>query len=256
MGIHESAGRLTSGFDNTNATTSAFVRGVTSLLKDIEYRRCESGEDMEDIYRLRYSSYLAAGMIGPNDSRMIRDDLDESPNSYRFGVYFEGNLVSTLRLHYISADFPDAPSVRVFKDALMPRLDAGETFIDPSRFAADAQWASTLRVLPYITLRLAMVARHYFNPSAILTAIKEEHAGFYKRIFESETVVEARTYPGLKMPVILYQSRCPEPLASVEARYPFFRSSPVERRLLFERSQQARLSLTVLPTAKYSRIAA
>jgi hypothetical protein len=256
MGMQQLGRRLPHDDKGRAARASAFVNAVFSVLKDIEYRRCDSGEDMEDIYRLRYNSYLAAGMIRANESRKIQDDLDDSPNSYRFGVYYDGNLVSTLRLHYISAQYPDAPSVRVFKDVLIPRLEAGETFIDPSRFAADGQWAATLRVLPYVTLRLAMVARHYFNPTAILTAIKEEHAGFYKRVFESEAVVEGRTYPGLTMPVFLYQSRCPEPLASVEARYPFFASSPIERRLLFDRSGPAKFALTVLPTVKYSQAAA
>lgn len=258
MSVHES---LRSAVDRVRATrassVSAFSRNVSTLLKDIEYRRCDSGEDLEDIYRLRYRSYLAAGMISPNESRKIEDGFDDAPNAYRFGVYFEGNLVSTLRLHHVDRQHPQSPSTRVFEEVLMPRIAAGETFVDPSRFAADAEWAMSLRVLPYITLRLAMVACRYFEPSACLTAIKEEHASFYKRVFNAKPVVDGQTYPGLTMPVFLYESTCPEAPDQAEARFPFFKSSRLEQRLLFGATKPGELApLTILPTAKYSSLAA
>lgn len=231
---------------------SAFSRTVLSVMDRIEYRFCDSGEDLEAIYRLRYNSYLLAGMLKPNETRMVKDHFDDLPNSYRFGVFFEGQLVSTLRLHYVSAKYPLSPSTEVFRDVLMPRLAAGETFVDPSRFAADHDWSASLRVLPYVTLRLAMVASRYFKPDACLTAIKEEHAAFYKRVFDAESVVEARTYPGLTIPVYLYQSRTPAAVDQAEQRFPFFKSTPLEQRMLFQRPKLGELGpLTILPTAKY-----
>lgn len=237
--------------------SSAFSKNVAQLLERMEYRRCESGEDLEEIYRLRYNSYVAAGMIKPDAARRIHDEFDDTPNSYRFGVFYEGHLVSTLRLHHVTAEFPISPSVKVFSDVLMPRLAAGESFVDPSRFAADHEWSASLRVLPYVTLRLAMVACRYFNPSACLTAIKPEHATFYIRTLYAERVVEQRNYPGLTVPVSLYQSPSPEAPDKVATRFPFFESTPVEQRMLFaKRSPGQPARLTVLPTAKYHRAAA
>jgi hypothetical protein len=139
----------------------------------------------------------------------------------------------------------------------MPRIAAGQTFVDPSRFAADPEWSASLRVLPYITLRLAVVACEYFDPTYCLTAIKEEHTGFYQRIFRSSEAVPPRTYPGLTVPVHLFQSKCADNLQDTIDRFPFFRSSPSEQRMLFQRPQFGQLSpLTVLPTAKYSLAAA
>jgi hypothetical protein len=236
--------------DQSGAST--FTRNVLAIMDRIEYRLCDSGEDLEAIYRLRYQAYLQAGMIDANPSRVVKDHFDDLPNSYRYGVYFEGNLVSTLRLHYVSAKYPTSPSTEVFGDVLMPRLAAGETFVDPSRFAADAEWAASLRVLPFITLRLAMVASRFFKPTACLTAIKEEHSGFYKRVFNAEAVVEARTYPGLTIPVYLYQSRTPEAVDQAEERFPFFKSTPLEQRMLFRRSNQEELApLTIIPSARH-----
>lgn len=239
------------------ADVSSFARSVLSVLERVEYRFCDSGEDLEAIYRLRYDSYLRVGMLKPNAMQMVTDSFDDLPNSYRFGVFYDGELVSTLRLHHVTATHPLSPSTEVFGDVLMPRLAAGETFVDPSRFAASADWSSALKVLPYVTLRLAMVGARYFNPDACLTAIKEEHAAFYKRVFMAECIVPGRTYPGLTVPVYLYQSRTPEAVDQAERRFPFFKSSAFERRLLFQRPKRGEPApLTVLPTAKYSLAAA
>lgn len=229
-----------------------FTRNILALLEKVEYRVCESGEDLEAIYRLRYNSYLDVGMVKPDASRMVTDKYDEMPNSYRFGVFHEGHLVSTIRLHYASPEFPVSPSTEVFAEELAPRVAAGESFIDPSRFAADLQWSTQLRVLPYITLRLAVVACKYFNPTYCLTAIKEEHAAFYHRIFRSVQAAEPRMYPGLTMPVHLYQSRCSENMEDTIRRFPFFRSTAFEQRMLFQRPARGETRpLTILPTAKY-----
>src|SRR5690606_31712579 len=90
-------------------TVSAFTKSVLAVLENLEYRQCDGGEDLEAIYRLRYESYLRTGMVRPDASRMVRDRFDELPNSYRFGVFYEGELVSTLRLHYVSAKYPLSP---------------------------------------------------------------------------------------------------------------------------------------------------
>ncbi len=46
--------------------------------------------------------------------------------------------------------------MRVFDD-MLARLARGETFIDPSRWPSTRTWSS-MRVLPYVTLRLAVMA--------------------------------------------------------------------------------------------------
>lgn len=234
------------------SAASPFVRSVLSVMDRIEYRFCDSGEDLEAIYRLRYNAYLQAGMLKPNALRMVQDEFDDLPNSYRYGVFYEGELVSTLRLHYVSAQYPLSPSARVFSDVLSPRLAAGETFIDPSRFAADSEWSATLRVLPYVTLRLAVVACAYFRPTYCLTAVKEEHAAFYNRIFLSEEAAPLRHYPGLTVPVSLFQSECAVNQSRTEERFPFFKSTALEQRMLFQRPKLGEPApLTILPSARY-----
>lgn len=259
MSVRQSASRLQSQTqaEPHTETESPFDRSVLSVLERTEYRFCEGGEDLEAIYRLRYDSYLAAGMVREDALRMVTDRYDELPNAYRYGVFYEGILVSTVRLHYVNAEFPISPSSEVFGDVLEPRIARGDTFVDPSRFAAAAEWSRTLRVLPYVTLRLAVLACKYFNPTSCLTAIKEEHSAFYARIFRSVPVTPPRAYPGLTVPVHLLESRCSENMEDTIRRFSFFRSTAFERRMLFERPKRGELApLTILPTAKYLKEAA
>lgn len=239
------------------AEESGFSRSVSALLEHVEYRRCESGEDIEAIYRLRYDAYLASGMITGSSSRLVEDEFDDLPNSYRFGIFIDGHLASTIRVHHVSPQMPVAPSVQVFGDELRPRLAAGETFVDPSRFAADNEFSRVFKALPYVTLRLAVAACSHFDVDYCLTAIKQEHTGFYRRIFGSEQAMPSRTYPGLVCPVYLFQSKCSENMAKTIERFPFFKSTPFEQRMLFARPPKGELApLTILPTAKYMKRAA
>lgn len=240
------------------AKDTAFVRSVFSLLERTEYRRCDKGEDLEEIYRLRYRAYRVHGVVPAMASRAIYDDLDETDNVYRFGVYVDQQLVSTLRIHVLDDEHREGPSTQAFGDIVLPMIDAGDTFIDPSRFAADPEWSKVYPQIPYITLRLAGMACFYFQAPYCLSTIREDHAPFYQRIYNSQKIGEARSYPGVFTKVELYR-------ADVEAirersfqRFPFFFATPSEQRLMFGPTARGEPApLTILPTARYlDRVAA
>lgn len=231
---------------------SSFARNVASLLDRVEYRRCDAGEDLEDIYRLRYKSYRLVDMVSQNESGTVHDALDEAPNCYKFGIFIDGLLVSTLRIHHATAAIPDSPSTTVYGDILGPELAAGATFIDPSRFAADPEWSRIYPQIPYVTLRLAGMACFHFEAPYCLSTIRPEHGGFYKRIYQSEQIGELRAYPGLNYQVVLFRADVNAIRQRSLTRFPFFRSSELEQRLLFDAPTFGETApLTVLPSAKY-----
>ncbi|MEO4000499.1 hypothetical protein [Mesorhizobium sp. CAU 1732] len=242
---------------NEGAEVSSFVKNIYSLLERVEYRRCESGDDLEAIYKLRYKSYRATDMVPANRERLVYDALDDLPNCYRFGVYIDGQLVSTLRIHHAAAEHTQSPSTIVYPDVLMPRISAGESFIDPSRFAADPEWSKAFPQIPYITLRLAGMACFHFAAPYCLSTIRPDHAGFYKRIYCSEQIGDLRDYPGLNYQVILYQANVNAIRLRSFVRFPFFRSTAMEQRMMFGQPAKGELApLTILPTAKYIKHAA
>ncbi|RUM97430.1 hypothetical protein EET67_12270 [Pseudaminobacter arsenicus] len=235
----------------------SFSRNVSALLEHVEYRRCHSGEDLEAIFRLRYKAYRLHGFLPESADQMMTDELDDTPNCYRYGVFIDNVLVSTVRLHHVTREEPYGPIMSVFGDLLEPRLARGESFINPTLLAADPDCLSTHKALPYLTLRLAVIANSYFNTTNCVCVIREEHAAFYHRIFGSDQVGEPRPYPPFTVPVLLYDSDCSDNLERTLQRFPFFRSTAIEQRMLFQRPKRGELApLTILPTAKYFRDAA
>lgn len=237
---------------------SAFSRNVMSVLDRIEYRRCDRGEDLEAVYRLRYKSFKRHGLLlsEASDQKMV-DALDEAPNCHKFGVFMNGDLVSTVRLHHLSRETAGSPAMTVFSDVLQPRLDRGETFIDPSRLSVDPDLVGLHRVLPHITLRLAFIANIHFGTTACIFMIREEHTAFYARNYHATPIGRPRPYPPFTMPIYLYETRYDLNMRRTIERFPFYYSTPVEQRMLFAAPKAGQPApLTVLPTAKYLQHAA
>ena len=56
----------------------------------------------------------------PMPSERFADPLDEADNAWIFGVYIDGELASSIRLHVASRQSPDLPALNVFSDLLVP----------------------------------------------------------------------------------------------------------------------------------------
>lgn len=244
--------------DRRAAEPSSFARSVLAVLDRAEYRRCDRGEDLEDIYRLRYAAYRLNDLVPEDSSRSVQDEMDDLPNCHRFGLYIDGDLVSTIRLHTVTAETPFSPAMSVYADILAPRLAAGEVFIDPSRFAVHPDWSRIYPQIPYLTLRLpGMACIHYGAPYCI-SMIREDHAAFYRRVYKSRPIGDARPYGGvINCFALLYQADVLAIMDETYARYPFFKSTPIERRLMFAEPRMGELApLTILPTPRYIQAAA
>ena len=243
--------------ESTPTQASSFASKVEELLERTEYRRCESGEDLEAIYRLRYKSYRAHGFVDESSDQMVVDDLDDAPNCYRFGVFIDRELVATVRIHHITQAEPYGPIMKTFDDVLRPRLQRGESFINPTMLASEPHYRSPLRALPYLTLRLGLVASVHFGATSCIGVVRDEHTAFYRRVFGAVQVGQPRAYPPFNVPVVFYDADCATNRPSILNRFPFFKSTPVEQRMLFAKPAKGELPpLTILPTAKYYRDAA
>jgi N-acyl-L-homoserine lactone synthetase len=218
-----------------HADNDSFSDRLAQLLARIEFRRADSGEQREAIFRLRYQAYTREGAISPNSSGMFSDHYDETDNAYLFGLYIDDELASSLRLHIASKQHPNFPSLEVFPDLLQPKLDAGKVLVDSTRFVADEALSRLHRGLPYATLRLCMLAAEHFHADDLLAAVRAEHQAFYRRAFNHRLICEPRPYPQLAKPISLMTVHYPTAAGQLYRRYPFFRSTFLERRMLFER---------------------
>lgn len=218
-------------------TTGRSSERMSYPLEAVDYKLAETQAEKEQLYRLRYRAYLREGTIEPNAQQMVQDQYDDLPNSWNFGVYRDGVLMSSLRITVSSPETPTCPSLGVFPDLLEPEVAKGRVLIDPTRFVADPDREARCPELPYITLRLAYIACEYFEADIGLASVRAEHQAFYRRVFLHKSISEPRDYPSLTKPICLMAVDYPAMRERVFERYPYFRSSYFERRKLFERSQ-------------------
>ncbi len=225
----------------TAIPTPSLSDRVLSLMERVDFRRADSAEDREAIFRLRYAAYLREGAIPANPSERFADSLDDSINAWIFGVYVDGELASSIRLHVATRQHPELPALNVFSDILLPDIEHGKVVIDPTRFVADRAASRRFPELCYVTTRLAWLACEFFDASLLLATVRAEHQAFYRRVFGHRLICEPRHYPSLTKPISLMALDFAMARERVVQRHPFFRSTYFERRMLFAKPVQQAL---------------
>ncbi len=228
---------------NSNNIVSKFSSTLIDLLDHVEYRRVSVEDQFDPVYRLRYEAYRREESVPINSQQVVRDEFDELPNAHCFGVYMDGVLVSSLRFHHLTPAFRESPSHSVFPDILDPMLDTGVTILDPGRFTADYEASLAYPALPFLTLRVGVMAIQHFGVKYCLSSVRPEHGAFYKRVFRSVAMSEPRYYHGLTFPMILYVCDLLADWDGLIRRYPFFLSTAAERQSLFGGAGRTHLSL-------------
>lgn len=217
----------------TTSATSQFALTLIDLLDRVRYRRVSPQDQLDPVYRLRYEAYRREDFIPINALEITKDAFDDAPNCHCFGVYIDDRLVSSIRLHIVTAAEPTSPSRGIWPEVLGPIIESGGSYVDPSRFTADHDASLAYPALPYLTLRMAVMACEYFETSYCISSVRPEHGPFYRRIFGLEQMAGLGTWGELTFPVYLFGARVPVIYDRIMTRFPFFMSTAEERETLF-----------------------
>ncbi len=231
------------------ASFTGFAEKALSSLEQLEYRRILGGEDLEEVFRLRYEAYRRKELIEPNDSGLAEDRYDTTPNCQIFGLYFEGRLASSLRVHHATPTFQVCPTTSHFPHSLDEHFDKGMSFIDSSRFCAATDMSVKYPMLPFFTTRLTAMACRYFDADYMLSVIRPEHSAFYRRYFGMKRWGTGQKVDWFAFDVDLYSADRYEIAERVLTKIPFFHSMDHERESLFGAVPEGSLSVSVTPTA-------
>lgn len=224
------------------------------VMEHIEYRQIVTPEDFESISQLRSRAFDAHEIYSRKLNGHAIDESDHQPGVQVFGMYYDGDLVSTMRINLVTPENPNCQAVRIFPEVLKPLLAQGQTFIDPSRFAVDEAYSKEVPGLALLTLRIAFMATAYFGTDACLGLVTVDHVPFYRRVFRSTVIAGPKQCPGFAVPLVLFASPLRE--SEICSRYPLFYSTQRERAMLFGTPAAQMPPLNVLPTAKYAMKAA
>ena len=205
-------------------------------MKRVEYRRADKVDEKEAIYRMRHEAYTRERSIEPNASGLFCDPEDETPNVWLIGVFIDGVLASSIRLHVASRPEQYLPVTQNFPDIILPRLRAGDVLIDATRQTSRLEFTRTYPFLTYITMRLVFVAEEHFGGDFITAACRPENQAAFRRLCGFVNWAPPRPYPPLARPQALMGYDCKAKGRATRERYPFVPSTAALRRALFERS--------------------
>jgi hypothetical protein len=216
--------------------TSSFVDRIARLLERVEYRRADTIESKQAIFRMRHEAYTREGYIEQQPSGLFTDPDDDSWNAWLIACYIDGELASSLRLHIASRPSQRLPVVSAFPDIVEPRLRGGDLVIDASRHTSRLEFTRAFPQLPYITMRAAFVAEDYFGADYITAALRTNYQAAFRRMYGAVEWAPPRHYAHLSRPQALMAYPCVEMWKATRDRYPFLQSTAAERQALFGRS--------------------
>jgi hypothetical protein len=231
---------------------SRFATTLMDLMDRVEYRRVSADDQFDPVYRLRYEAYRREEFIPINSQEVVRDEYDDLPNVYSYGVYIDDQLVSTVRFHHLTREYRRSPNHGLFRDILDPILDEGHVILDPGRFTTDYEASLAYPALPYLTLRIPTIAVLHFRAKYCLNSVRPEHGAFYRRVYRSVAFSEPRYAPGLNFPVVLYACDLIPIYDDLLRRYPFFDSTREEREAMFGPAGRTKVSV-VRPSARLAQ---
>ena len=186
------------------------------------------------IFKLRYRSYLRAGIIFENFFERHIEAADYMRHSYLIGLYVDRKLVSSLRVQIGSATTPNFSPYELFPHVLEPLLRGNKTIVDMSCVATDGELAQSQSydLLPYVVLRSWIIAAEHFNADYIAAAVQPKHQIFYTRALGCDQHSEVK--PHRLTSVGLVTLDFANSAERVYENLPFLRSAPHERQQLFE----------------------
>lgn len=219
--------------------TSNFASRVIKLMERVHYKRADTREDREAIFRMRYEAYLREGYIKPNDTGLFTDPDDESPNAWLVGCYVDNELALSIRLHIASQPDHFLPVMRAFSDVVGPRLEAGALIVDCSRMTTRLDLARAYPFLPYLGVRVTYMADDFFGADFLTVACREDISGAYRRMSKATVWAAPRPYPPLIPLNMLVGVDLRQVRAEFNKRFPFHLSTAEEQASLFKRSSNS-----------------
>ncbi|WP_114390521.1 N-acyl amino acid synthase FeeM domain-containing protein [Notoacmeibacter marinus] len=225
---------------------------VLQLLDRTVVRRPTTGEDWEDIFRLRYNAYRTRDYIESNESRLDSDHFDFADNTFVFGIFVDDQLSMSIRIHHLDREHPDGPSRESYPNHLNSRLLLGQSFIDCSRFAIDPDLDPSVdrAALRFMPPRLSAMAALFFEADYILHLVRPRHKAFYQRYFHAETFATGGECGTVTFPVDLTATRIGANDQRMLDRLPFLHSLESERAMLFDEETARRCCFCARPTAQ------
>jgi N-acyl-L-homoserine lactone synthetase len=218
----------------TEKNHEGFVERSTRVLGLIDFRKITTPREIDDVQRLRFEAYTRENNVFSDKGLLRTDKYDNEPNTEIFGLYIDGRIASSVRLHRVTAETPQTPSNLYFPEFFMTRLAMGHRFLEATRFCAASEFTAKYPSLHLLTLRVCFMAALHYDMQFALCSVRAEHSAFYRRYFEFRPVIVGKKVPTISVPANLFVGDIEKSFGKVVQRLPFMNSTEEERRALFD----------------------
>lgn len=212
------------------------VKNICTFLTRVQYKLMTTPEEMSEIAKLRYQSYLAMDLMAENSEEAWYDKFDADPAYRNIGVFLDGQLVGGIRLNPVTLAYRRSMAVEMYPEVVNGMLSDGQSFVEATRFCTHTSLGHRSRELPYAIIRLVGVAARYHRASHALMNIQANHVPFYERILGAELVPDTRmAYKdhSKEVQLVLVTSEIDPLLTSQLYKSQFFLTTPGEMEALF-----------------------
>ena len=218
----------------TGGAPRSFSDRVLRLLERVEHRVATDPADRKAAFRLRCEAYQKAGFMKGAIGEIYDPLYDDDPNGWTTMTFVDGELAGTVRINVGFDEHAVLSALEAFHDVLLPKLRARRVIIEFTRLAAKLSLSSLYPELALCHHASRIHGRRPFRRRLRRwRAPRPEHVAFYRRTFGAEMWCAPRDYPGTttKLPCMGADYRFRRTM--IEARYPFYKSEPLEREALF-----------------------
>ncbi len=205
---------------------------IRAMEHRIEYRRMVDFEDREAVYKLRRDAYARHS---GDSSLWVSHGIDEmhEENSTTIGLFIDNRLAGSFKITVITAEYPDCQSRTYFREDVDALLAKGNMIIDPGRFVADPQAALDYPELPFLLMKVPVMACQYFRADKCFSHVSKEHSSFYRRMFNARVISGPEWYEPLQLYWLLMISDVDRIYDNVFQRFPFWKADYLEMRQIF-----------------------
>jgi hypothetical protein len=214
-------------------TISDFNARLLNSISTVEYRPIISESDRAEVFRLRYEAYIREGVISPHEAQSLEDAADSNENAHIVGVYIRNELISSIRIQASMGEMTNSSVAQSFPEVTAALEAESKTILEANRFVARYDVARQLPELPYLTLRIFVMAAEYYRADHLLVTVRAEHEAFYRRAFYARPIFPPRSVIGLTKPLMLLGIDFKEVRGKIYKRLPVLQSSPQEQGALF-----------------------
>lgn len=184
------------------ASTKAFLAKTVS--NERYYSIQASGPRLDNVFTLRYKSYLDGNYIEESESKRFFDQYDSQENCISYLTYLNQKIIGSIRCCYFkSASSQSIPLMDHFSSLIENKLGKGNSYLEVNKLVVDPVFQNKKGILARFNIYANVIeVVDGTGVDYVLVAVRPEHVRFYKKMFY-ESISDVTSYPGLKFPVII-----------------------------------------------------